>query len=305
MNTQEISHFIKQKAIEHGFEQVGFAKADFLAQEAPRLEDWLNQNHHGQMGYLANHFDKRLDPRLLVDGAKTVISLTYNYYPETPLEGNIQIAKYAYGKDYHKVIKKKLKRLISELKETIGDFNGRAFTDSAPVMERQWAAKSGLGWQGKNTLLINKHHGSFFFLAELIIDLEVSYDAPTTNHCGSCRACIDACPTDALLKPYELDASKCISYYTIELKESIPLEAKGKFENWAFGCDICQDVCPWNSKAKPHQEAGFAPNDLLKTYASTDFEEITHDVFQKIFESSPVKRTGYEGFLRNLSFLKD
>lgn len=257
------------------------------------------------MSYLSNHFDKRLDPRLLVDGAKSVISLTYNYYPEAELDGRIKIAKYAYGKDYHRVIKKKLKHLVRELKEVIGDFNGRAFTDSAPVMERQWAAKSGLGWQGKNTLLINKYHGSFFFLAELIIDLELDYDPPTTDHCGSCTACIDACPTEALIKPYEMDGSKCISYYTIELKEKIPTEVKGKFDNWAFGCDICQDVCPWNNKAKPHQEPHFAPSEGLKEYSTKDFDEITHEVFQKIFESSPVKRTGYEGFLRNLSFLKN
>ena len=304
MSPDQLSKLIKDKAIQHGFDQVGISKADFLSEEAPKLEQWLKANQHGQMSYMANHFDKRLDPRKLVEGSKSVISLSLNYFPEEELEGNIKIAKYAYGKDYHKIIKKKLKHLVLELQTEIGDFNGRAFVDSAPVMERSWAAKSGLGWIGKNTLLLNKHKGSFFFLAELILDLDLTPDTPVTDHCGSCTACIDACPTDALIAPYELNASQCISYFTIELKEQIPSDVKGKFENWAFGCDICQDVCPWNSKSTPHTTEKLNPNEYLNDLSKTDFQEITQHVFEKVFEGSPIKRTKYEGFARNLNFLK-
>jgi epoxyqueuosine reductase len=294
----------RQKAQALGFEAVGFAKAEFLEEDAPKLENWLNQNRHGQMAYMANHFDIRLDPRKLVDGAKTVVSLLMNYYPENELEGNLKIAKYAYGKDYHKVIKKKLVFLINDLKNEIGDFNARAFVDSAPIMERSWAVKSGLGWMGKNTLLLGKHRGSFHFLAEIVTDLEFEYDVPVTDHCGTCTACIDACPTDAITEPYQLDASKCISYFTIELKDNLPEEFKGKFQNWVFGCDICQDVCPWNSKSKSHSIIDFLPNEDLKNVSKNDFQEITLETFDKVFTGSAVKRTKYEGFVRNILFEK-
>ena len=300
-----LTSFIKRKILDAGFSEVGVSKVQFLEDEARKLEKWLANGRHGNMSYMENHFDLRLNPELLVDHAKSVISLTYNYYPEESLEGEFKISKYAYGRDYHKVIKKILKNLIKELKAEIGDFSVRAFVDSAPIMERQWAQKSGLGWLGKNTLLINKHKGSYYFLAELVLDLELEYDIEESyNHCGTCTACIDACPTDALVAPYELDASKCISYYTIELKENIPQEVKGKFENWIFGCDICQDVCPWNSKATPHIQEKFLPNEELVNLSKRGFEELTLEIFEKTFLSSPIKRTKYEGFVRNLSFVK-
>lgn len=297
---------IKSQAKHLGFDFCGIAKAEFLEEEVPKLESWLNQNYHGQMAYMANHFDKRLDPTKLVEGAKTVVSLIYNYYPDQKLpegEGDFKIAKYAYGKDYHYVIKDKLKLFLQHLKDEIGEINGRAFVDSAPVMERQWAQKSGLGWLGKNSLLLNRQMGSFFFLAELILDIEASPDAPMTkDYCGTCTKCIDACPTDAIVQNGVVDGSKCISYFTIELKEQIPLEMKGKFENWVFGCDICQDVCPWNSFSKPHQESQFNPHPDLKEMEKRDWLEITEETFQKVFAKSPLKRTGYYGFLRNIQF---
>lgn len=289
-----------------GFEEIGFSQATFLEDEARKLEAWLKQNHHGEMAYMANHFDLRTDPRLLVPGAKTVISLSYNYFPEENQASNEtpKIAKYAYGKDYHKVIKKKLKSLLSFIQEEIGAIDGRAFVDSAPVMERVWAQKSGLGWLGKNTLLLTKNKGSFFFLAELIIDLELIYDGPVKDYCGNCTKCIDACPTNALFAPYQMDASKCISYLTIELKEKIPNEFKGKMENWMYGCDICQDVCPINARSKPHQEPAFLPKEELLKKDRKEWEEITEEVFEKLFEGSAVKRTKYSGLKRNINFLK-
>ncbi len=300
---------IKQLAKELGFEYCGIAKADFLEEEAPKLEAWLNRNYHGEMAYMANHFDKRLDPRKLVDGAQTVVSLIYNYYPEQKLpEGNedYKIAKYAYGKDYHFVIKDKLKIFLERLKEAIGDIEGRAFVDSAPVMERQWAQKSGLGWQGKNSLLLNRKMGSFFFLAELIIDLKASPDVPMNkDYCGSCTRCIDACPTDAIVQPGVVDGSKCISYFTIELKDELPSSMKGKFENWMFGCDICQDVCPWNRFSQPHQETEFLPHPELQKMTNKDWEEITQETFSKVFQKSAVKRTKLKGLQRNIQFLKE
>lgn len=310
MSTSEkYASFIKATSQRLGFDFCGIAKADFLKEEAPRLEEWLNRNYQGQMAYLANHFDKRLDPTKLVDGAKTVISLAYSYFPkETLPEGrkDIKLAKYAYGEDYHLVIKDKLRGFLEILQQEIGEIGGRAFVDSAPVMERQWAQKAGIGWLGKNTLLLNKKQGSFFFLAELIIDLEVKPDnAITKDYCGTCTRCIDACPTDAILGPQVLDASKCISYLTIELKEEIPAEFKGKLENWAFGCDICQDVCPWNRFAKPHTESRFTPPDELGKFTSKDWEEMTVETFGRVFKKSPLKRTKYEGLKRNLSFLKN
>ncbi len=288
-----------------GFMFCGISKAEFLEKEAPLLEQWLNKGLHGTMSYMENHFDKRLDPTKLVPGAKSVISLGYNYYPKEDLakEEGIKIAKYAYGEDYHYVVKDKLKQFMFQIAEQIGEVDGRAFVDSAPVMERQWAAKSGLGWIGKNSLLLNKQNGSFFFLAELILDLELAPDGPVKDYCGTCTACIDACPTDAITDPYVVDASKCISYFTIELKEQIPNEVKGKFENWAFGCDICQDVCPWNRFSKPNTEPAFQPHEKLAGMTNNDWQEITEEVFREIFRKSAVKRTKFEGLKRNIKFL--
>jgi epoxyqueuosine reductase len=305
VNSTALTQLIKQKAFSFGCEAVGVAKADFLAQDAPKLEQWLSQNKHGEMAYMANYFDIRLDPRKLVPGAKSVISMMFNYYPSQILAGDIKIAKYAYGKDYHKVIKKKINALLDELRAEVGDFTARSFVDSAPVMERSWAVKAGLGWMGKNTLLINKQKGSFYFLAEIITDLALEIDFPfKTDHCGTCTACIDACPTNALDTPFELDASKCISYFTIELKDSLPKEMKGNFENWAFGCDICQDVCPWNRKSVPHSIIDFEPNETLVALSSKEYQDISVETFDKAFMGSAVKRTKFEGFSRNLSFLK-
>jgi epoxyqueuosine reductase len=259
-----------------GFSFCGISKAEFLKDEAPQLEEWLKRGYQGKMSYLENHFDKRLDPTLLVPGAKSVVSLIYNYYPEKDLTktSDLKIAKYAYGEDYHVVVKDKLKILLDSITEQIGQVNGRAFVDSAPVMERAWAKRSGLGWVGKNSLLLNRQMGSFFFLAELIIDLELEYDGPLKDYCGSCTACMDACPTDAIPAPYVIDGSKCISYFTIELKDEIPTDVKGKFENWIFGCDICQDVCPWNSFSKPHHEQRFKPADELEKMSGQQWQEI-------------------------------
>lgn len=301
---QEHSDWVKRKATALGFDFCGISRAEFLEEDAPRLEAWLNQGSHGKMEYLANHFDKRLDPRKLVPGAKSVVSLLYNYYPEDDLaqEGNYKIAKYAYGKDYHFVIKRKLKDFLQEIQEEIGEVGGRVFVDSAPVMERSWAQKSGLGWMGKHTLLINKGRGSFFFLAELIIDLPLAPDGPVKDYCGTCTRCIDACPTDAITAPYQLQANKCISYLTIELKESIPDEFKGKMEDWVFGCDICQDVCPWNRFSKPHHTPEFQPHPELGGLSRGDWEELTEEVFRELFRKSAVKRTKYQGLQRNIRF---
>jgi len=285
----------------------GISKAEFLEEEAPRLEAWLKKGMHGEMQYMENHFDKRLDPRLLIDGAKSVISLGLNYYtdntqvdPEGP-----RISKYAYGADYHHVIKDKLKQLSETINREIGEVNGRAFVDSAPVLDKAWAKKAGLGWIGKNSNMINKKAGSFFFLAELIVDIELEYDiAPTADHCGTCTNCIDACPTEAIVAPYVVDGSRCISYLTIELKNEIPQEFKGKMDNWMFGCDICQDVCPWNKFSVLHQEPSFSPHPDLLDLKSQDWEEITEDVFKKVFKNSAVKRTKFSGLKRNISFLK-
>ncbi len=258
------------------------------------------------MSYLENYFDKRLDPTLLVPGSKSIISLLYNYYPQKDLArtGDYKIAKYAYGEDYHVVIKEKLKILMDSLQLKIGEIHGRAFVDSAPVMERAWAKRSGLGWIGKNSLLLNREMGSFFFIAELIIDLPLEYDQPVKDFCGTCTACIDACPTDAIAQAYVVDGSKCISYFTIELKEAIPNEVKGKFENWIFGCDICQDVCPWNSFAKAHNEPRFDPGEELSKMSKQEWKEITDDVFKKVFGKSAVQRTKLQGLKRNISFLE-
>lgn len=301
------THLIKSIAADLGFSFCGVSKAEFLEEEAPRLEEWLKRGYHGKMAYLENHFDKRLDPTLLVPGAKSVVSLVYNYYPKKDLanESNLKIAKYAYGEDYHFVLKDKLKELLQRIQHQVGEVHGRAFVDSGPVMERTWAQKSGVGWIGKNSLLLNRSMGSFFFLAELIIDLELEYDGPVKDHCGTCTACMDACPTDAIPQPYVVDGSKCISYFTIELKEEIPTEVKGKFENWIFGCDICQDVCPWNRFAQPHQETRFAPHPELEKIDQQHWKEITDEVFEKLFKKSAVKRTKLEGLKRNIRFAAD
>ncbi|MBY0425551.1 MAG: tRNA epoxyqueuosine(34) reductase QueG [Cytophagales bacterium] len=298
---------IKQKAHALGFKYCGISKAEFLEEEAPKLENWLQRNYHGKMAYMANHFDKRLDPRLLVDGAKSVVSLLLNYFPEKELSNSPshKISKYAYGEDYHTVIKRKLKELHFFIQEEIGEVNGRAFVDSAPVMDKVWAKKSGLGWVGKHSNLINKTSGSWFFIAELIIDLELEYDTPIKDYCGTCTRCIDACPTDAITEPYVVDGSKCISYLTIELKEEIPSEFKGKMENWAFGCDICQDVCPWNRFSVPHKTPEFLPNETLEKFTDADWEEITEAVFGKVFKGSAVQRTKLSGLQRNIRFLKE
>ena len=299
------SESIKSKAKDLGFLSCGISKADFLEEEAPCLEQWLNQNHHGEMAYMANHFDKRLDPRVLVPGAKSVVSLLLNYHSkekQTDVEAP-KIASYAFGDDYHKVIKDKLKELMSFIHQEIGEVQGRVFVDSAPVMDKAWAAKSGLGWIGKNTNLISKKVGSFFFIAELILDLDLEHDLPATDHCGSCTACIDACPTDALLAPYQIDGSKCISYVTIELKNEIPTDFQGKMDNWAFGCDVCQTVCPWNRFATPHSEPAFNPPDELLSLSKNEWEEMTQEVFSVIFKNSAIKRTKYKGLKRNIKFL--
>ena len=303
---QKHTNLIKTEAKRLGFLSCGISKAEFLENEAPRLEKWLNKNMHGEMQYMENHFDKRLDPTKLVEGSKSVISLLLNYYPAQEQKDKTapKISKYAYGKDYHFVIKEKLKDLMDFIKEEIGEIHGRAFVDSAPVLDKAWAARSGLGWIGKNSNLLTQQVGSFYFIAELIVDLELEYDSPVTDHCGSCTACLDACPTKAIVEPFVVDGSKCISYFTIELKDNIPAGFKGKFDNWMFGCDICQDVCPWNRFSKPHREPLFDPHPDLLEMTLKDWEEITEDVFRKVFKNSAVKRTKFSGLKRNINFLK-
>jgi len=299
------TQLIKEEAKRLGFLSCGFSKAVFLEEEAPRLEKWLKKNMHGEMQYMENHFDKRLDPRLLVDGAKSVISLLLNYYPkETQSDDTYKVSKYAYGQDYHHVIKSKLRQLQEFISTEIGEVNGRAFVDSAPVLDKAWAAKSGLGWMGKHSNLLTQQLGSFYFIAELIVDLELEYDSPVTDHCGSCTACVDACPTQAIVEPYVVDGSKCISYFTIELKNEIPISVKDKFDDWIFGCDVCQDVCPWNKFSKAHREPLFNPHPELLSMTRNDWEEITEDVFKKVFQKSAVKRTKFAGLSRNIKFLK-
>tara|TARA_R110002050_G_scaffold137237_3_gene260781 strand:+ start:2763 stop:3692 length:930 start_codon:yes stop_codon:yes gene_type:complete len=307
ISKEDYKEAISAEAMRLGFMACGFSKARFLEEEAPRLEEWLSRNYQGEMAWMANHFDKRLDPRKLVPGAKTVISLLFNYFPaqEQSSPESPKIAKYAYGEDYHYILKDKLHSLLSFIRENIGEVDGRAFVDSAPVMDRVWAKEAGLGWLGKNTLLLNKKSGSFFFIAELILDLELAPNPPTKfDHCGTCTRCIDACPTDALVDANLLDASKCISYLTIELKNEIPTEFKGQMENWAFGCDICQDVCPWNRFSKAHQEERLNPHEELLDMKPEDWNEITEEVFRKVFKKSAVKRTKFLGLKRNLDFLK-
>jgi epoxyqueuosine reductase len=306
LNISQNTRLIKEEACRLGFAYCGISKAEFLEEEAPRLEKWLSGNMQGQMKYMENHFDKRLNPCLLVEGAKSVISLLLNYYPSLTQKDSWapKISKYAYGKDYHFVIKEKLKELSKFIKSHIGEIDGRAFVDSAPVMDKVWAKKSGLGWVGKNTNLINKNSGSFFFVAELIVDLELEHDGPVGDYCGTCTRCIDACPTNAIVEPYLVDGSKCISYFTIELKENIPAELKGKFENWAFGCDVCQDVCPWNRFSSPHEESMFTPKKEIINMSKNEWEEITEELFNNVFKDSALQRPKYAGIKRNLEFLK-
>lgn len=298
------TEFIKSEAKRLGFLACGISKAQFLEDEAPRLENWLNKNRNGEMSYMENHFDKRLNPTLLVDDAKSVVSLLLNYYPpQLQNQDSYKISKYAFGEDYHFVIKEKLKEFLHAVQSTIGEVSGRAFVDSAPVLDKAWAAKSGLGWIGKNSNLLTQKVGSFYFIAELIIDLELEYDNATTDHCGSCTACIDACPTEAIVAPYIVDGSKCISYFTIELKENIPQDMKGKFDDWAFGCDVCQDVCPWNKFSKAHKEPLFNPNPELLSMSKKDWKEITEETFRAVFKNSPLKRAKFQGIRRNIDFL--
>ena len=305
-NAAKYSQLIKSEAKRLGFLSCGISKAAFLEEEAPRLEKWLKNNMNGEMGYMENHLDKRLDPTVLVPGSKSEISLLLNYYPsQTQNPDSYKISKYAYGTDYHFIIKDKLKELMHFISEEIGEVNGRAFVDSAPVLDKAWAAKSGLGWIGKHSNLLTKQSGSFYFIAELIVDLDLEYDNPVTDHCGTCTACIDACPTNAIVADRVVDGSKCISYFTIELKNEIPISEKGKFQDWMFGCDICQDVCPWNRFSKPHNEPLFNPHPELLSMTKKDWDEITEDVFREIFKKSAVKRTKYTGLTRNIQFLKD
>ena len=296
------SQLVKRLAKEIGFSSCGISKARFLHEEEKKFEDWLRQGYQGSMSYLERNFDKRLDPTKLVPGAKSVISLSYNYFPPKKLisENNFIISKYAYGRDYHKVLRSKLKKLFMKIRDKIGEVEGRVFVDSAPIHERAWAKLSGIGWIGKNSLLINKNQGSYFFLAEIICDLDLEYDEPVLNRCGNCTRCIDACPTDAITKAQVIDANKCISYLTIENKEKIPKELRGSINNSIFGCDICQDVCPWNKKSVPHNEKEFIPKKELRDLKKKDWIELTEDTFNKIFEGSAVKRTKFQGLKRNI-----
>ncbi len=306
MSPGKVTNIIKDAAADLGFDYCGIAKAQVLNEDARRLEQWLNKGMHGKMQYMENYFDLRIDPSKLVAGAKSVITLMMNYYPEAKQKNNVpKIAKYAYGNDYHEVIRENLKELILKLKQEVGDMNGRGFVDSAPVLERAWAQKSGLGWVGKNGNLINKQSGSFFFIATLIIDIELEYDAPfAKDYCGTCTRCIDNCPTDAILPDKVIDGSKCISYFTIELKDAlIPGDMKGKFDNWMFGCDTCQDVCPWNRFSKPASEINFKPIPAVLNFSSNDWEELTEESFKIIFKNSPLKRSKFNGVKRNLKFI--
>jgi len=306
MDRSTLSKNIKQEAQRLGFQSCGIAKAEFLEEEAPRLERWLQQGRHGTMSWMENHFDKRLDPRLLVPGAQSVISVTANYYPaRLQAEGVPKVAKYAYGEDYHFVLKRKLKSLLQFIQAEVGEVHGRAFTDSAPVMDRVWAERAGLGWHGKNTLTLSRKHGSFFVLGELIIDLPLAYDIPVTDHCGTCTRCIDACPTDAIVASREIDASRCISYLTIELRDEIEARFQDQMNDWLFGCDICQDVCPWNRFSQPHQEEAFTPADeRFYELGWEEWREMEEETFRHIFKNSPLKRAKFSGIQKNLKFLR-
>jgi len=304
--TAEHSGLVKQMAVQYGFDYCGIAKAVPLDEDARRLENWLNKGMNGNMHYMENYFDLRIDPSRLVPGARSVITLLKNYYPSEIREQELKISKYAYGKDYHEVLRPRLQSMISALQDKIGQFNGRGFVDSAPVLERAWAQKTGLGWIGKNGNLINKQSGSFYFIATLITDLDLDYDDPMAkDYCGSCTKCIDACPTEAILPGKVINGSKCISYFTIELKdEIIPSEMKGKFANWMFGCDICQDVCPWNRFSHPHHEEAFTPLPEILNLTTKEWEELSEEMFRKLFKFSPLSRSKHKGIQRNIRFLK-
>lgn len=306
MHPADYSISIKQWAAGLGFDYCGIAKAKYLEADARRLEQWLSKDMHGQMHYMENYFDLRVDPAKLVPGAKSVITLLLNYFPSTEQKNkHTKISKYAYGKDYHNVIRNKLKLLLQYIKENISEVNGRGFVDSAPVLERSWAVNSGLGWVGKNGNLITKQSGSFFFIATLIVDLELEYDDPfAKDYCGSCTRCIDACPTQAILPGKVVDGSKCISYFTIELKDALlPDEMKGKFDNWMFGCDVCQDVCPWNRFSNPTNEIAFTPIPEVLNFSTADWEELTEESFKEVFRHSAINRTKFTGIKRNLKFI--
>jgi epoxyqueuosine reductase len=307
LNAALHTKIVKETAALLGFDFCGIAKAQFLNEDARRLETWLNKGMHGSMQYMEKHFDLRTDPTKLVPGAKSIITLLINYFPKEKQNPNApNVSKYAYGKDYHDIIREKLNHFFFLLKEKIGDINGRGFVDSAPVLERAWAQKSGLGWIGKNGNLINKTQGSFFFIASLITDLDLLADEEgVKDYCGTCTKCIDECPTEAILPDKVVDGSKCISYFTIELKDAlIPDKMKGKFDNWLFGCDVCQDVCPWNRFSKPNTIEGFKPIHEILTYTKRDWEELTEEKFKIIFSKSPLKRSKFEGIKRNLKFIE-
>jgi epoxyqueuosine reductase len=308
LNSQSAhTHYIKSYASRLGFDYCGIARAQKLDEDAHRLENWLNQGMHGAMGYMERYFDLRVDPTRLVPGAKSVITLLKNYFPAQEQEDeSARISKYAYGKDYHEVIRGQMNQFLQLIQENIGEVNGRGFVDSAPVLERSWAQRSGLGWIGKNGNLINKQNGSFFFIATLITDLSLDYDdAFAKDYCGTCTRCIDACPTGAILPGKVVNGSQCISYFTIELKELlIPAEMNGKFNNWAFGCDTCQDVCPWNRFSKPTQETAFAPIPEILNLSTKEWEEMTEETFRKLFRDSPISRTKWKGMQRNIKFLQ-
>ncbi len=306
LRASQNARHIKALAQELGFSFCGISKAGFLEEEAPRLETWLTKRMHGEMSYMENHFDMRLDPRLLVPGAQSVISLLFNYYPDATdkiKDGALKVSKYAWGEDYHYVVKDRLKQLLQQLREHVGAVEGRAFVDSAPVLDKAWASRSGLGWIGKNTNLINKRQGSFFFVAELIVDLELEADGPVKDHCGTCRACIDACPTEAIVEPYVVDGSKCISYFTIELKKELPAEWVTKMDGWLFGCDVCQDVCPWNRFSVVHNEPRFSPREQLLQMTSGEWKDLTEEVFGAIARRSPLQRKGLDGLRKNAELL--
>jgi len=304
--TAHYTSLIKEAATLLGFQYCGIAKAVKLEQDAVRLEKWLNKQMHGSMQYMEKYFEQRINPDLLVPGAKSVITVLMNYFPEEHQQNDTpKIAKYAYGRDYHEVIKEKLNQLLLTMQQHIGEINGRGFVDSAPVLERSWAQRSGLGWIGKNGNLITRQQGSFFFIATLITDLELVYDdAFAKDYCGTCTKCIDACPTDAILGNKVIDGSKCISYFTIELKEMlIPEDVKGKFQNWMFGCDICQDVCPWNRFSAPTTETAFKPIAEILNLSTKEWQQLSEESFKKIFKQSPLKRSKYKGIQRNLKFI--
>lgn len=305
-SAHKYTQFIKKTADDLGFEACGISKAGHLEENARHLETWLNNGYHGKMTYMENHFEKRVDPTKLVEGAKSVVSLLFNYVPEEKFDSeNYKISKYAYGYDYHYVIKDKLKQFLNKINDEVGEVTGRVFVDSAPVLDRTWAEKSGIGWIGKNSLLITKKRGSFYFIAELILDLELVPDLSTTDHCGTCTACIDACPTDAIVSNKVVDSTKCISYLTIELKDQIPNSFKENMEGWVFGCDICQDVCPWNRFSVTHSEEKFAPHPELKNMHESDWEDFTEEVFRDVFRKSAVKRAGFMKLKENIQFCKE